>query len=86
MAIEEHGGGRQLVRFRSWPRWSAVGKILTLLGVVLGSAAMFDRAWGAAAAIGVLTTVLILNMWQQSSTATVTIMLGIEHFRGRDTW
>ncbi len=33
MAVEEHGGGRQLLRIRSWPRFSRIGA-----GVALGSA------------------------------------------------
>jgi glycosyltransferase involved in cell wall biosynthesis len=33
MAVEEHGEGRQLLRFRVWPRWSA-GTALTALGLL----------------------------------------------------
>ena len=35
MAVEEHGGGRQLLRIRSWPRFSRIGA-----GVALGFAAL----------------------------------------------
>ena len=35
MVVEEHGGGKQLVRFRTWPKYSATGVCLTLLLAVL---------------------------------------------------
>ena len=31
MAVEEHGGGKQLARFRTWPKCSPMGLYLTLL-------------------------------------------------------
>jgi hypothetical protein len=33
LAIEEHGEGRQLIRYRLWPRWSVAG---LLIGATLG--------------------------------------------------
>jgi O-antigen biosynthesis protein len=42
MAIEEHGSGRQLVRFRSWPRPSTGG--LLLVAPLAGVAAMAELA------------------------------------------
>ncbi|HEX8968245.1 MAG TPA: glycosyltransferase [Chloroflexota bacterium] len=38
MAIEEHGAGRQMVRVRCWPRWSAPGLAATLLWIGLALA------------------------------------------------
>ena len=48
VVVEEHGGGRQLVRLRSWPRWMVMstGLPLALLGLV--AAAALDRAWAVA--------------------------------------
>jgi GT2 family glycosyltransferase len=49
MAVEEHGGGRQLLRFRTRPRVSALTALglFTLASVML--AAAFDGAWLVAA-------------------------------------
>ncbi|HEX4998712.1 MAG TPA: glycosyltransferase [Terriglobia bacterium] len=60
MAVEEHGNGRQMLRFRIWPRYSRVGLFTTLLLLGLGGAAAYDAAlpaaailFGAGAALGV---------------------------------
>lgn len=44
MGIEEHGGGKQLVRFRIWPRCTPLGVSLTLLFAMLAAAAALDQA------------------------------------------
>ena len=48
MAIEEHGSGRQMVRFRVWPKFSLTGMVLGALCVVLAGAAALDNAWAVA--------------------------------------
>jgi len=44
MTVEEHGAGRQLIRFRSWPRVSVFGLALVLLFGGLATAAAIDDA------------------------------------------
>jgi GT2 family glycosyltransferase len=51
MAIEEHGGGRQYVRFRIWPRHHR-GLLATLIAGLLAAAALLDGAWVAAGVLG----------------------------------
>jgi len=48
MAIEEHGSGRQMVRFRVWPKLSLTGVVLGALCVLLASGAALDGAWAVA--------------------------------------
>jgi hypothetical protein len=56
LAVEEHGGGRQYLRFRVWP---AVRRLpLLALAAGLGAAALADGAWLAAAVLG--ATALLL--------------------------
>jgi O-antigen biosynthesis protein len=52
LVAEEHGAGRQLARFRVWPRVSAVasGSMAALLALAIGAVA--DGAWLAATALG----------------------------------
>ena len=54
MAVEDHGGGRQMVRFRTWPKvgWATLS-LITLLGLLAALAAV-DGAWVAAAAIALV--------------------------------
>jgi glycosyltransferase involved in cell wall biosynthesis len=60
LAVEEHGGGRQLVRFRCWPQFSRVGLALILtLGLLAAGAALSDP-WFVAA---VLAGAALLLAW-----------------------
>ena len=44
MAIEEHGGGKQLLRFRVRPKFSTAGKIFSAATFLLGIGAFLDGA------------------------------------------
>jgi hypothetical protein len=50
-AVEEHGEGRQYLRFRVWPRLRR-GAGVSLLGAGLVAAAMTEGAWLAAVIVG----------------------------------
>jgi len=54
--VEEHGGGRQLVRIAVWPRWSAgaVVLILALALLALGAAIQGTRVAPVALALAAL--------------------------------
>ena len=45
MAVEEHGAGRQLVRFRSWPRFSRIGAGVALVFAALARGRRARRSW-----------------------------------------
>lgn len=83
MAIEEHGAGRQLARFKVWPRFSAKVLVLILLFAVLSAAAAFDRAWAASAILGAVAVLLPLSTFQECTSAMATVLrtlrrLGVE--------
>jgi GT2 family glycosyltransferase len=61
MAIEEHGAGRQLIRFRLWPRVSGLVVALAGLFGVLALAAVGDGALLAATFLGVMALGLALR-------------------------
>jgi hypothetical protein len=50
LAIEEHGEGRQYLRFRVWPKLRR-GLTLSLLGGALAALALADGAWLAGAVL-----------------------------------
>jgi O-antigen biosynthesis protein len=78
MAVEEHGLGRQLVRFRVWPRPSMPMVVFCALTAVLSIAAIRDGAWAAAAIIGVLAGVLAARVGNECALATSALLAPIE--------
>ncbi len=73
MAIEEHGGGKQLVRCRVWPRFSITA--MTGVGIfgLLGLWAYLDQALVVGTILGGFSLLLGLRMHQEYSFATVSI-------------
>ncbi len=79
IAIEEHGVGKQLVRFRSWPVCSAKGLVLALLFAVLSTGAVLDHAWTVSAILGVVALLLALRTLLECATAMATILHVLEY-------
>jgi O-antigen biosynthesis protein len=78
MAVEEHGQGRQLVRFRTWPRCSSVGIVLTLLCAILAVGAALDQAWIASIVLGLITITLTVRLFQECASATWAVLSAIQ--------
>jgi hypothetical protein len=70
MVIEEHGGGRQMTRLRSWPKWSPVGFVPTLLFAVLSIVAAIDPAWFASVILGIVILWLVIRAFRDCAAAT----------------
>jgi GT2 family glycosyltransferase len=70
LAIEEHGGGRQLVRFRSWPRCLSGGLALTVVPAVLSAGAAITRAWVPGLILGVASLLVALRVSRDCAAAT----------------
>jgi hypothetical protein len=77
-AIEEHGGGKQLVRFHTWPRCSSAGVVVIVLFATLSGGAAFDHAWITSAILGIVTAMLALRMLRECSVATAAILSAID--------
>jgi GT2 family glycosyltransferase len=69
MAVEEHGSGRQLVRFRLWPRCSPAALVLTLLCAALATGAALGQTWAVSAVLGLVTVMLGLRTFQECAAA-----------------
>jgi len=74
MAVEEHGLGRQLVRFRLWPRCSPAALVLTLLCAALATGAALGQAWAVSAVLGLVTLMLGLRTFQECAAATGAVL------------
>jgi GT2 family glycosyltransferase len=69
MASEEHGEGRQLIRFCVWPRCSRFGVALLICLAMLFGVAMHDRSWMASLVLGNWVIALLLTItWRCAST------------------
>ncbi len=60
MAVEDHGAGTQLLRFRWWPRPSRGGVFLTALFAAVTGAAAATGAWAAGMILAAVTLALAL--------------------------
>ena len=78
-AIEDHGGGRQLVRLRSWPRCSVAGIGAAVLLAGLATAAAVDGAWAVTAILGAAALVLGLRVFIESGRATAALLHALGH-------
>ena len=78
MGIEEHGGGKQLVRSRLWPMVPPLGMGTTLLFVILAALAAMDQAWAASAALGAGVGLLTFLMFRDCAAATASYLESFE--------
>ncbi len=87
MAVEEHGTGKQLVRLRSWPRWSPGAFALIVLFAVLSIAAAIDQAWPASVLLGVIAVLLAVRSVQECAVTTAALLRAINQSRleGRES-
>src|SRR5439155_14605560 len=74
MAVEEHGSGRQLVRYRSWPRWSRSGLAITTVFAALALGAALDGAWVACSVLGAISLIFTLSAIRDCGTATGSVV------------
>jgi GT2 family glycosyltransferase len=82
MALEEHGAGRQLVRFQLRPKPS--GLVLALIGLFGGLAlgAAYDGAWLAASVLGLMGAGLALRACLDCAVATGSWLTALHHGAG----
>ena len=77
MVIEEHGSGRQMVRFRSWPRCSIVGGAIVVAFTFCSIAGAFGHGWIACAILGCLALLLGGTILYECAVATATLTRGL---------
>jgi hypothetical protein len=70
---EEHGAGRQLVRFRLWPQCSVQGFMLILVFSALAVGAACDQAWYSAAILLLGAVIPACRMVQECAGAMATV-------------
>jgi hypothetical protein len=78
MAVEDLGGGAQLIRVRAWPRCGAAGLVMILACAALAIGAAADDAWGTGIVVGVLAALLALRAALECSSATAALVRAID--------
>jgi hypothetical protein len=78
MAIEEHGGGKQLVRLRSWPVISGIAKASLLLFTALVVRAYMHGIWSLAIIFSLFVVLFGLRALGDSAVAGSTYQLALE--------
>ncbi len=73
MGVEEHAGGKQLIRVRWWPVMPAAGPLPALVFALLTRGAVRDHAWVAAGVLGLAAFLWAARAVEQCSAATATI-------------
>lgn len=74
MAIEEHGHGHQLTRFRAWPRFSRAGLALVGLFAAISLLAAFEAALVASVMMGLISVLLALRMLHERAVCMSAVM------------
>jgi hypothetical protein len=76
VAVEEHGQGRQLVRYRIWPRWSrALPLIVALLALWVAGCAQYDISL--AALIGAALLLVVLRACREAGAGVALVLRAI---------
>jgi glycosyltransferase involved in cell wall biosynthesis len=70
MAVEEHGAGKQLVRFQTWAIVSPISLLIVLLFALLSLLAAIDQEWLIAALLALMAAGLTINAYQNTAAAT----------------
>jgi GT2 family glycosyltransferase len=78
MVVEEHGAGRQMIRLRSWPRFSWTGPTLISCLAALSAVAAIDGAWSSSGVLGLLALVPSVQLVLQSGAAVSAVLRAFE--------
>ena len=74
LLVEEHGQGRQLARFRMWPRCSPRVVAPLALSAAIAGFAVADGAWGVAGPFLLLTAATAMRTLYECGAATATVL------------
>jgi hypothetical protein len=82
VAVEEHGAGRQLVRFRFWPRGSLLAPLFGAAFAAAAVGAASDGARTVAGALGMLALLAVYRVWRECAVAVSGLHRALDVIRG----
>jgi GT2 family glycosyltransferase len=78
MVIEEHGAGKQLLRFRTWPKFWVFAIVLDLVFAGLGVGAALAQSEFAAIALWLVAGSIAFRLFKESAAAQAAILYTVE--------
>lgn len=81
LAQEEHGAGKQLLRFLSWPKVSIEALALLTVFMTLAAAAYWDNAFTAALMLGSISALVLGRTFGDCAAAAATCMQALANLR-----
>jgi cellulose synthase/poly-beta-1,6-N-acetylglucosamine synthase-like glycosyltransferase len=84
-AVEEHGGGKQMFRIKSWPLISVMGVILPVTFGILALLAALDQAWHVFIALGGIVAITGVRSIGDCASATGCYLEAIKQAFGQLT-
>ena len=81
VAVEEHGAGRQLVRFRFWPRGSLLALSIGAAFAFAAIAAVLDGAGLVGGALGLLALLAVYRVWRECAVAVSGLHRSLDSIR-----
>ncbi len=83
LAVEEHGGGKQLLRLGVWPKCSPVGLGIAGMFAALALASAWERSPIAAAILGAFAVIAAVWLLQSCSRAAATVEKAVQKLEGK---
>jgi GT2 family glycosyltransferase len=78
MTIEEHGAGKQLVRFRTWPKVWPLAIVVDFILAAFAAGAAIDHAWVAWTVLTLAAAFFSFRVLQETSVAEAAILYTLE--------
>jgi hypothetical protein len=83
LGVEEHGHGRQLLRFRVWPRWSHGGSALAAVFAFLAALAVERASLETATVLGAVSFAVLVQMVRQCAASVGLCLRALEREASR---
>jgi O-antigen biosynthesis protein len=80
LGVEEYPGGRQYLRFRTWPKFCKAAVAVAALPAAMVVVAVVGHASWAAAMLGVLAALLVFRALGDCSAATACLLSALKHY------
>ncbi|MBI3939646.1 MAG: glycosyltransferase [Acidobacteria bacterium] len=84
MAVEEHGAGRQMLRFRCWPRVSPMALTSLVCLALLFAWALIDGNGITSRILGIATLLVAYGVFQECGAAMATFLLVLDSYKARE--
>jgi hypothetical protein len=81
MAVEEHGAGKQYLRFRLTPDFSIIALVFTLLFAILATLAFFSHAFIASIFLGGIALTVLLRTLLDGAIASAFVLKSLNNLK-----